>query len=185
MALLNHLFALAAHGDEGLHHGRGVGDAEIDKVLDPEAGGRADGLAAGNQVHGAKQSSLRWRWVRHSYQVNEGIAGTNELAVSAGVERIAGYHFAPGREPGFRVGTNQRSHAVAALKEDGNQAIAEISRPSRDEHMAAIGRERQALHFEQQPDIGKRRSHAFSTLPGKDWIPISSPRSLIQERMRV
>src|ERR1039458_10421869 len=82
MAFLNHLFALGAHRDVVLHHGSGVGDAEIDEMAHGEFGANRNGLPARDEIDGAKLGRFGRRWVRDAHQVDEGIARTNELAVT-------------------------------------------------------------------------------------------------------
>jgi hypothetical protein len=64
MASLDHLFAFDADGNVVLHKGSGVGDAEIDEMMDAEFGASVDGLAGGDQVNGAKRGGFRWGGMR-------------------------------------------------------------------------------------------------------------------------
>jgi len=48
--------------------------------------------------------------------MDESVGGANELAVTVGVERIAGHDFAFGGQLGFCAGAGQRPNPMAALE---------------------------------------------------------------------
>jgi len=97
--------------------------------------------------------------------VDEGVGGANELAVTVGVERIAGDDFAFGGELGFRAGADQRANPMSTLEKNGNETGADIAGSSRDEYAPGVGRLGQGFDFQQEPDIGDGCSHSVSTLP--------------------
>ena len=70
--------------------------------------------------------------------MNEGIGWTNELAVTIGIERVAGYDFAAGGQLGFGAGPDERPNPVSALEENGNESGANVAGSSRDEHAPAL-----------------------------------------------
>ena len=167
MAFLNHLFALDAHRDVVLHdhHWNGLGDAEIDEMMHAEFGASVDGFAGGDQVNGAKLGGFRLRWMRHADEVDESVGGANELAVTVGVERIAGDNFAFGGQLGFRAGAHQRANPMSTLEKNGNEGGADIAGSSHNEDTPGGGRLRQDFDFQQKPDVGDGRSHRVCTLP--------------------
>ena len=105
--------------------------------------------------------------MRNADQVDEGVGRANELAVSVGVERIAGHDFATGGQFGFRAGADQRAHPVAALEENGNESAADIAGSSRDENAPGSERLGQGFDFQQEPYIGDGCSHSLGTLLGR------------------
>ena len=93
--------------------------------------------------------------------MDEGVGGANELAVSVGVERIAGDDFAFGGQLGFRSRADQYANPMSTLEKNGNEAGADIACPSRYEDAPGVGRLGEGLDFQQEPDIGDGCSHSL------------------------
>ena len=102
--------------------------------------------------------------------MDEGVGGANELAVTVGVERIAGDDFALGRQLRFRAGADERAKPMSTLEKDGNKGGADIAGSSRDEDAPGVGRLGQNFDFQQEPDIGDGCSHRVCTLQGRVQI---------------
>jgi hypothetical protein len=100
----------------------------------------------------------------NAHQVDKGIGRANQLAVSIGIERIAGNDFASGGQLAFRPGTHQYANPMSPIEENRNQSAADVAGSSRDEDAPGVGRLGQRLDFQQEPDIGHGCSHNFSTL---------------------
>jgi hypothetical protein len=98
--------------------------------------------------------------------VDEGIGRANELAVSVGVERIAGDDLAFGGQLGVRAGADQYTNPMAMLEKNGNESGADIAGSSRDEDAAGVGRFGQRFDSQQEPYVGDGCSHSVDTLPG-------------------
>src|SRR6267378_5672902 len=96
--------------------------------------------------------------------MDEDFGGANELAVSIGVERIAGDDFAFGGQLGFGAGADQNANPMSTAEKNGNQASADVAGSSRDKDAPGVRRLRQRLDFQQEPDVGDGRSHSASTL---------------------
>ena len=142
-----------------------MGDAEINEMMHAELGASVDGLAGGDQVNGAELGGLRWRGVCDADEVEEGVGGANELAVTVGVERIAGDDFAFGGQFGFPARADQYANPVSTLEKNGNEIGADVAGSSRDEDAPGVGRRGQGFDFQQEPDIGDGCSHSLGTLP--------------------
>ena len=98
--------------------------------------------------------------------MDEGVGGANELAVTVGVERIAGDDFAFGGQLGFRAGADQNANPMSTLEKNGNETGADVAGSSRDEDAPGVGRLGQGFDFQQEPDIGDGCSHGVSMLLG-------------------
>src|SRR6267378_3228124 len=96
--------------------------------------------------------------------MDEDFGGANELAVSVGVERVAGDDFAFGGQLGFGAGADQNANSMSALEKNGNEAGADVAGSSRDKDAPGVGRLGQGFDFQQEPDVGDGRSHSASTL---------------------
>ena len=93
--------------------------------------------------------------------MDESIGGANELAVTVGVESIAGDDFTFARQLGFRARADQYANPMSALEKNGDEAGADIACSSRDEDAPGVRRLGQGLHFQQEPDIGDGCSHSL------------------------
>lgn len=99
--VLNHLLALGPHGDVVPSDRSRVGDAEIDEMMDAEFGANVNGFSGGVQINGAKFTGCGRSGMRRANQMDEGVGGADQLAVTIGVERISGDHFTFGGQLGF------------------------------------------------------------------------------------
>ena len=72
--------------------------------------------------------------------MNEGVGGTDQLAITIGVERITGDHFTCSGQPGFRTGAHQYANSMSTFEKDGNESVADIARSPRDEDSPGVGR---------------------------------------------
>src|SRR6266481_3074013 len=133
-------------------------------MMNAELGASGDGFAGGDQVNGAKLSGFRWRRVRDSDHVDERVGGANELAVSVGVERVAGDDFAFGGQLGFGAGADQSANTMSTFEKNGNETGADIAGSSGDEDAPGVGRLGQGFNFQQEADVGDGCGHGVSTL---------------------
>jgi hypothetical protein len=140
MPVLNHLFALDADGDVILPEWGWMGDAEINEMRDAEFGASIDGFAGCHQVNGAQFAGCGRRWIRRANQMDEGVGGTDQLAVTIGVEGISGDHFTGGGELGFLAGADQYANPMVTFEKNRNQAAADITGSARDEDPPGVRR---------------------------------------------
>ena len=67
------LFTFRANLNVGLHHGRGVGDAEVDEMRDARFFCGLDGSTGGDEIDLAELVGFGGAGVCYSYQLNESV----------------------------------------------------------------------------------------------------------------
>jgi len=81
----------------GLHHGRGLRDADVDEVRDPRRARRGDRFARRSQIDVDELLRLGGRGARHADQLQERIGRRDGLLERRSIERIADDHGRAGR----------------------------------------------------------------------------------------
>lgn len=97
-ALPQKSFALRADLYICLHHGRRMGNAQINEVLDARLCGGANGAAGGDEVDAAEFGCFRRAGMSDSDQLNEGVGRLDLLSVGVVIKSIAKNRLAAGGE---------------------------------------------------------------------------------------
>src|SRR5689334_20536141 len=82
-SLADERFTAGAHGDVSLHHGRGVGDADVDEVANAGAAGSFDRDFSGSKVNTLKFGGLEGTGMGNTDEMDEGVAATDGVSVGA------------------------------------------------------------------------------------------------------
>src|SRR5581483_4005809 len=137
-SLPDQFLTLGAHRNVFLHQRRRLGHAKVDEMAHASRGGSFDGRLTGDQVNAAKLRALPRTGMRHPYQLNEGVGGSNFLIVAALVQGIPDHGYAAGGKLAFGAGTRERPHAMAPIEKLGNELPAHVAGAARNEYSSFL-----------------------------------------------
>src|SRR4029077_20425750 len=131
----NHGFALLSNRNVGLHHRRGMGDANVDKVTNAPPARRCHGFPASHQVDAAELGCLGGAGMSHSDQLDESRGGLHPIAVTIGIQRVPLHQSAPRRHLRLGFRAHEGSHPVTTPLQSRDEPAPDVTAASSDEYM--------------------------------------------------
>jgi len=127
------LLALGTHRDVALHHGRGMRNAQVDKMLNAGFARGFHGSQSGRAINRLELRRLGWAGMRYADQLYESLAWRYQASVSRRLECIARYRLATGRQLLLASRTHQRSHVMSTRDQLLDHRPADVSGAAGDE----------------------------------------------------
>src|SRR5438309_2066664 len=136
-AAANHLFALAAHSDEGFHHRSGMRYTEINEMRNAGLPRGFQGHLRRYQIDCAKLRSLRRAGMRHADQMQKRIGTAHLVGIGIHFQRVAHDRPRARRQLVNRALPNESSHLVTALQEERKQSPADVAGAASNKNVMA------------------------------------------------
>ena len=131
----NHGFALLSNRNVGLHHRRGMGDANVDKVTNASPDRRCHGFPASHQVDAAELGCLGGAGMSHSDQLDESRGGLYSIAVTIGIQRVSLAPKCTPAAPAPGIQGARGLHLVTTPLQSRDEPAPDVTAASSDEYM--------------------------------------------------